>query len=71
MLTVKRSPRELVLRKLLLAPNPVAVPREGLVAVGKPFGAEKEEKEEGALEVICTRSATDSHACRYTQTTPT
>lgn len=57
--------------KLLFSPNRVAVPREGLVAVGKPFGAEKEEEEEGALEVICTRSATDSHACRYSQTTPT
>ena len=64
MLTVKRSPRELVLTKLLFSPNRVAVPREGLVAVGKPFGAEKEEEEEGALEEICTRvhSATGSHA---------
>ena len=63
MLTVRQSPHESVLRKLLLAPNPVAVLRESLVAAGKPFGSEKEE--EGVLEEICTRSATGSHALRF------
>lgn len=67
MLTVRQSPHESVLRKLLLAPNPVAVLRESLVAAGKPFGSEKEEEkeEEGVLEEICTRSATGSHALRF------
>ena len=65
MLTVRQSPHESVLRKLLFAPNPVAVLRESLVAAGKPFGSEKEEEEEGVLEELCTRSATGSHALRF------